>query len=285
MNNVVEHQEKVYQDAGAQTEINSGKTKAAKDGILFDKQEEKTQWSVTNGVAANELRNAQNNSAKLIQIFWRKRNSDSVYPSDRSSDKNDAITIRNRNIHRRLNPSCAADFKLLQSELIQWRDCRLEEIKTTEIDYAENGKSRREYFLTQETKILNKINELQRNSISRNRNQTIDTALEKMINPKILKLKNGRDIEVVTPKTSHEKELATLYMKLKNYAAQDGTRIASLMATKRAISGIAEGNLARDICELIDREIDMLQRGMVQHLSGHRARLSNLFLSAIRKRA
>lgn len=57
------------------------------------------------------------------------------------------------------------------------------------------------------------------------------------------------------------------------------------MATKRAISGIAEGNLARDICELIDREIDMLQRGMVQHLSGHRARLSNLFLSAIRKRA
>jgi len=53
------------------------------------------------------------------------------------------------------------------------------------------------------------------------------------------------------------------------------------MAAKRAISDITDENLAKDIYEMIDREIDLLNRGMVQSLSGHRVRLSNLFLQLL----
>ena len=206
------HQEKVYQDAGVQTNIISRKKKAPKQASISDIQEKSLRWSVT----VCKLRDVQNNSAKLIQVFWR------LGKSDKSNEKNNAATIIKRDIHRRLNPSCAADFKLLRSELVQWRDCRLKEIRITDNASVECSRTSKTYVLTQETKILNKIDELQRDCISVNKGKSIDAILKKMTTPKKWRLKSGEVIEVVTPITLHEKELATLYMQLANNSVEDG---------------------------------------------------------------
>ena len=64
--------------------------------------------------------------------------------------------------------------------MVKCRDHRLKEIRTSETHSKEVRTSKRINILSQETKILNKINEMQRDRVSKNRKQGINDLLNKL---------------------------------------------------------------------------------------------------------
>jgi len=115
-----------------------------------------------------------------------------------------------------LNPNSAADFRILRTELVIWRNRQLETVQKTAGHSMEAKIGIRINILSQERKLLSKINELQRDRASKHRKQAIDYILKKLTTPKKWRLKNGEEIELTTSIFTHEKQLANLYVILQN---------------------------------------------------------------------
>ena len=125
-------------------------------------------------------------------------------------------------IIRRMNPSCENDIKLLYSELKIWRRQQFEDIEQKRDISLEETIQLRSNVLAKETFLLRKINRLSKNVKFREKQNVLESKLDKIANPCYWILSNGDEIEVVTSSRSHFSEIVQMYQKYSRGIEQTG---------------------------------------------------------------
>ena len=208
-------------------------------------------------------------------------------------------------IHRRMHPKSAADFKLLYAELSAWRQHEAARIHTLELpdDEREAQLSR---LLSKEVKLLQTIDRLKIRAGRERKEEAVHRRLEMMQSPQEWTTSAGHHVEVVTPYTVRAQELTSLYQALllpvqmhaeEEKEAQlsgagsgclswDG-RVDVLLHCKYVVGEMAS-QLSADILQLIEREQEWVRRRHAtpgwhadQALAGMRKRLAALFLQFV----
>ncbi|PAA68246.1 hypothetical protein BOX15_Mlig014514g1, partial [Macrostomum lignano] len=181
-----------------------------------------------------------------------------------------------REFERRMNPKTKEDFELLYSTLEQWRREELDRINAT-LTGAER-KAALCQLLDQETELIAAVDRHQLDSSKENKEKAVQSLLKKAAAPKKWRNGEGKLLEMDTPFTLRGRELLGIYNSLQmKYLTQD-ERLDVLLTLKHTVKE-HECKLTRDLIELIDREADLLIRGVAEDkLSGLRKRISTLFL-------
>jgi len=136
-------------------------------------------------------------------------------------------------------------------------------------------------LLYKETKLLQTIDRLKIAASDENKEIRIAKMLEDMSCSKKWDTVDGGIVEVHTPFTTRAKELTQLYNGLNLQLLTTDERLDVLLHVKWTVKEF-NCNLTRELCELIDREADLLSRGRhAKTLVGLRKRISNLFLAFI----
>jgi len=182
-------------------------------------------------------------------------------------------------IARRANPQHAADFAILYNELDAWRHAELAKIKGSTLTADEKTKAMSD-LLASETKALQSIQRLKHAAQRTAHAEKAHHTLELMAQPHRWQLANGTVAQVQTPATMRAKELLELYRALSapvTPANLDG-RLDILLHVKWTVQEFDDA-LTRDICDLVDREADLLNRGRtLKSMERLRVRLNNLVL-------
>lgn len=184
---------------------------------------------------------------------------------------------RNRKeFERRMNPKTKEDFELLYSTLEQWRREELDRINAN-LTGAER-KAALCQLLDQETELIAAVDRHQLDSSKENKEKVIQGLLQKAAAPKKWRNGDGKLLEMDTPFTLRGRELLGIYNSLQmKYLTQD-ERLDVLLTLKHTVKE-HECKLTRELIELIDREADLLIRGVAEDkLTGLRKRISTLFL-------
>ncbi|XP_071082848.1 IQ motif and ubiquitin-like domain-containing protein isoform X1 [Haliotis cracherodii] len=181
---------------------------------------------------------------------------------------------------RRMNPKNKEDFDLLFHALEKWRQEEIERINTT-LEGAER-KAALCMLLDQETQLLAAIDRHKLEAGSENKDLRIQSFLEKAASPKKWKGHDGKVTEMDTPYTIRARELRDIYNSINmKYLTQD-ERLDVLLTLKHTVKE-HDCKLTQEIIELIDREADLLMRGVKEtNLDGLRKRISTLFLQYIK---
>ncbi|KAK0051920.1 IQ and ubiquitin-like domain-containing protein [Biomphalaria pfeifferi] len=181
---------------------------------------------------------------------------------------------------RRINPHSKSDFDLLLHCLEKWR---LEEIERINSDLT--GAERKAalcMLLDQETELLSAIERHKNEANQENREKQIMAFLEKAAAPKKWAGPDGKLTFLDTPYTIRAKELRDIYNSINmKYLTQD-ERLDVLLTLKHTVKE-HDCKLTQEITELIDREADLLMRGVKEsNLTGLRKRISTLYLQYIK---
>ncbi|XP_067684534.1 IQ motif and ubiquitin-like domain-containing protein [Haliotis asinina] len=181
---------------------------------------------------------------------------------------------------RRMNPKNKEDFDLLFHALEKWRQEEIERINTT-LEGAER-KAALCMLLDQETQLLAAIDRHKLEAGTENKEMRIQSFLEKAAAPKKWKGHDGKLTEMDTPYTIRARELRDIYNSINmKYLTQD-ERLDVLLTLKHTVKE-HDCKLTQEIIELIDREADLLMRGVKEtNLDGLRKRISTLFLQYIK---
>ncbi|XP_041350379.1 IQ and ubiquitin-like domain-containing protein isoform X2 [Gigantopelta aegis] len=181
---------------------------------------------------------------------------------------------------RRMNPKNKDDFDLLYHALEKWRLEEIERINST-LTGAER-KAALYMLLDQETQLLAAIDRHKLEADDTNKKLRILTFLDKAAAPKTWKGRDGRPTQMDTPYTIRARELKDIYNSINmKYLTQD-ERLDVLLTLKHTVTE-HDCKLTQEIIELIDREADLLMRGVKEaNLDGLRRRISTLFLQYIR---
>uniref|UniRef100_G7P0J7 IQ motif and ubiquitin domain containing n=1 Tax=Macaca fascicularis TaxID=9541 RepID=G7P0J7_MACFA len=159
--------------------------------------------------------------------------------------------------HRRHNPKTSEDFEFLYNAL----ECKFD-------------KALQKIFLN--FSLIGKIDLLQtKGSYKHN-------IIFKCSAPKIWRTPNGKTIEMDTQFTIRARELQNIYkcIMLKNISQDE--RLDVLLTLKHTVKE-HECKLTQEILELIDREVDLMMRGVKHHnLEGLRKRIATLFFHYIK---
>ncbi|KAL8612502.1 hypothetical protein ACOMHN_053756 [Nucella lapillus] len=185
-----------------------------------------------------------------------------------------------REFERRMQPKSKEDFDLLYSALEKWRVEELERINN-QLTGAER-KAAMCMLLDQETQLLSAIDRHKLETGVDNKQQRIQDFLEKAAAPKKWHGFDGKATEMDTPYTLRAKELRDIYNSINmKYLTQD-ERLDVLLTLKHTVKE-HDCKLTQEIIELIDREADLLMRGVKEgNLTGLRKRISTLFLQYIK---
>ncbi|GFR93086.1 IQ and ubiquitin-like domain-containing protein [Elysia marginata] len=185
-----------------------------------------------------------------------------------------------REYARRINPKTKADFDMLLHCLEKWRQEEMERINTT-LEGAER-KAALCMLLEQETELLSAIERHKNEANLDNRDKRIMQFLEKAAAPKKWQGHDGKLTFMDTPYTIRAKELRDIYNSINmKYLTQD-ERLDVLLTLKHTVKE-HDCKLTQEIIELIDREADLLMRGVKEgNLTGLRKRISTLFLQYIK---
>lgn len=185
----------------------------------------------------------------------------------------------NNEMHRRLHPNSNADFDLLHSELQQWRDSEQDKIHAT---LGGNQIELEQETLAKEGYLLRKIDKLKADIHKERRTKRIDDMLCGMASPKRWLLKaSGDEIVVHTPASSKASTLRKLYNGLAGDIQDNEGRKKYLVETKDVVSKF-QTSLAKDLSELIDREIDLIDRQLDHKvIDSLNIRVRNLLLQFI----
>ncbi|XP_043944700.1 IQ and ubiquitin-like domain-containing protein [Protopterus annectens] len=185
-----------------------------------------------------------------------------------------------REYERRMNPKTRDDFDLLYHALEQWRLEEVERINDT-LQGAER-KAALCALLEQETQLIASIGRHKLDADIENGVKQVMALLNKCAEPKKWKAFNGKSIEMDTQYTIRARELRDIYFSINmNYLSQD-ERLDALLTLKHTVK---EHNckLTQELVELIDREADLLMRGVKDtNLDGLRKRIATLFLQYIK---
>lgn len=185
-----------------------------------------------------------------------------------------------REFERRMNPRTKEDFDLLYHALEKWRQ---EELET--IDASLAGAKRKAalcHLLEQETQLIASIGRHKLEADTENKQRAIQKFLDKAASPKRWRAYDGKYIEMDTAYTTRARELRDIYTSLTmKYLTQD-ERLDVLLTLKHTVKE-HDCKLTQEIIELIDREADLLMRGVKEiNLAGLRKRISTLFLQYIK---
>ena len=136
-------------------------------------------------------------------------------------------------------------------------------------------------LLAKETKMLRAIEKLKKRANELNQQEMIKNALDDMSTSKNWEKKDGAVVVVDTTEVIRARELKALY----DACVLDGLgideRLEVLNHVKWTVKEFSD-KLSKEICELIDRESDLLVRGRdVRTMAGLRKRIANLFLTFI----
>ncbi|XP_009202058.1 IQ and ubiquitin-like domain-containing protein isoform X2 [Papio anubis] len=182
--------------------------------------------------------------------------------------------------HRRHNPKTNEDFEFLYNALEFWRQ---EELKR--INQSFTGAERKAALcelLEKETQIIASIGRHRYIAYTANEEAAIQAFLDKCSAPKIWRTPNGKTIEMDTQFTIRARELQNIYkcIMLKNISQDE--RLDVLLTLKHTVKE-HECKLTQEILELIDREVDLMMRGVKHHnLEGLRKRIATLFFHYIK---
>ncbi|XP_074644757.1 IQ motif and ubiquitin-like domain-containing protein isoform X2 [Tubulanus polymorphus] len=195
----------------------------------------------------------------------------------KKKEKEDRIK---REFERRMNPKTKEDFDLLYHALEKWRQEELEHINNT-LTGAER-KAALCQLLEQETHLIGSIGRHKLEADTENKQKHIQSFLEKASSPKKWRGRDGKMTEMDTPFTIRAAELKDIYNSITmKYLTQD-ERLDVLLTLKHTVKE-HDCKLTQDIIELIDREADLLMRGVKEdNLTGLRKRISTLFLQYIK---
>lgn len=185
-----------------------------------------------------------------------------------------------KEFERRMNPKTKEDFDLLYHALEKWRQEEL-----TRIDETLTGAERKAalcMLLDQETQLIASIGRHKLEADGENKDKRIQDFLDKAASPKKWRGFDGKTTEMDTPFTIRAKELRDIYNSINmKYLTQD-ERLDVLLTLKHTVKE-HDCKLTQEIIELIDREADLLMRGVKEsNLDGLRKRISTLFLQYIK---
>ncbi|XP_067091331.1 IQ motif and ubiquitin-like domain-containing protein [Osmerus mordax] len=181
---------------------------------------------------------------------------------------------------RRMNPQNKADFALLYNALEKWRREEVEEI-----DAMLTGAERKAALcalLEKETQLIASIGRHRIAASEKNHDKAVQAFLDKCAAPKRWRAFDGRMTQMDTPFTVRAKELRDLYTSINLTYLNQEERLDVLLTLKHTVKE-HECKLTKDIVELIDREADLLMRGVKEtNLEGLRKRISTLVLQYIK---
>jgi len=195
----------------------------------------------------------------------------------KKKEKEDRIR---REFERRMNPKSKEDFDLLYHALEKWRNEEREHIEQT-LSGAER-KAALCQLLEQETQLIASIGRHKIEADTENRGKHIHAFLDKAAAPKRWKGGDGKVTEMDTPYTIRAQQLRDIYNSINmKYLTQD-ERLDVLLTLKHTVKE-HDCKLTKEIIELIDREADLLMRGIRENsLDGLRKRIATLFLQYIK---
>uniref|UniRef100_A0A8C1KRV9 IQ motif and ubiquitin domain containing n=1 Tax=Cyprinus carpio TaxID=7962 RepID=A0A8C1KRV9_CYPCA len=169
--------------------------------------------------------------------------------------------------HRRMNPESKADFDLLYNALKKWR---IEEVE--HINVTLSGVERKAALcalLEQETQFISSIEQHRMCVGTRNRDKAMQAFLNKCAEPKKWRAFDGKVTQMDTQFT------------IRAQFTKDEC-LDVLLTLKRTVKE-HKCKLTQDIVDLIDREVDLLMRGIQKcNLEGLRKRITSLFLQYIK---
>ncbi|KAM7397307.1 hypothetical protein PAMP_020291 [Pampus punctatissimus] len=182
--------------------------------------------------------------------------------------------------HRWMNPQRKEDFNLLYHALEKWR--REEEQRINSSLRGAERKAALCSLLEQETQLIAAIGRHRIAVQNNNYDKAVKTLLDKSAAPHQWRAADGRLIEMDSEHTIRARELQDLYNSIKLSPVSQEQRLQVLMTLKHTVK-VHECQLTRDVVDLIDREVDLMTRGVdtfrLQYL---RKRISTLFLQYIK---
>ncbi|XP_051740550.1 IQ and ubiquitin-like domain-containing protein isoform X2 [Ctenopharyngodon idella] len=182
--------------------------------------------------------------------------------------------------HRRMNPESKGDFDLLYNALQKWRIEEVERINVT-LSGAER-KAALCALLEQETQFISSIERHRMAAGTRNQDKAVQAFLNKSAEPKRWRAFDGKVTQMDTQFTIRAKELRDLYSSITQAQFTKDERLDVLLTLKHTVKE-HKCKLTQDIVDLIDREMDLLMRGVKKsNLDGLRKRISTLFLQYIK---
>ncbi|CAI5785353.1 and ubiquitin-like domain-containing [Podarcis lilfordi] len=185
-----------------------------------------------------------------------------------------------REYNRRLNPRTKDDFELLYHALELWRQEELENINST-LTGAER-KAALCGLLEKEAQLIATIGRHKINAYEENTHQAILSFLEKCAAPKKWKAFDGKVTEMDTQFTLRARELLEIYRSISMKDLPQDERLDVLLTLKHTVKE-HDSKLTHEIVELIDREADLMMRGVKEcNLDGLRQRICTLFLQYIK---
>ncbi|XP_039989271.1 IQ and ubiquitin-like domain-containing protein [Xiphias gladius] len=181
---------------------------------------------------------------------------------------------------RWMNPKRSEDLNLLYHALEKWR-CEEEQRINSSLQGAER-KAALCLLLEQETQLIAAIGRHRIAVQSNNYDKAIRNFLDKSAAPHQWRAADGRLIEMDSQHTVRARELRDLYNNVSLPTASQEQRLHVLMTLKHTVKE-HKCQLTRDIVDLIDREVDLMTRGVkAASLEGLRKRISTLFLQYIK---
>ncbi|KAM8980331.1 IQ and ubiquitin-like domain-containing protein [Sarcophilus harrisii] len=209
---------------------------------------------------------------KKVRLEWEKQ-------EERRKEKEKKDWLK-REYERRINPYSDEDFELLFRALEDWR--------VDQMDYIDEnftGAERKAALcelLEKETQIIASIGRQRIRANNKRQEKSITRFLDKCSAPKKWISSNNTETVMDTQYTIRARELQDIYncIIIKNIC--DDERLDVLLTLKHTVKE-HECKLTQDILELIDREVDLMMRGVkCANLEGLRKRIATLFLQYIK---
>ncbi|XP_035307286.1 IQ and ubiquitin-like domain-containing protein isoform X2 [Cricetulus griseus] len=182
--------------------------------------------------------------------------------------------------YRRHNPKTREDFELLYNALELWRQEEAEQINQ-QLTQAERKAALFE-LLEKETQIIASIGRHRDFAQAERQELAIKRFLDKCSAPKIWRRPDGQDIEMDTQFTIRARELQSIYQCIMLKDLSQDERLDILLTLKHTVKE-HECKLTQEILELIDREVDLMMRGVkTNNLEGLRKRITTLLFHYIK---
>ncbi|XP_047417415.1 IQ and ubiquitin-like domain-containing protein [Sciurus carolinensis] len=185
-----------------------------------------------------------------------------------------------RDYDRRHNPKTDEDFELLYNALDLWHQEELSRINQC-LTRAERKAALCE-LLEKETQIIASIGRHRHIACLDRQETAIQAFLDKCSAPKTWRRADGKTIEMDTQFTIRARELQNIYKCIILKTLSQDERLDILLTLKHTVKE-HECKLTQEILELIDREVDLMMRGVKPHnLEGLRKRIATLFFHYIK---
>lgn len=180
----------------------------------------------------------------------------------------------NREQRRRDDPRTKEDFDRLKQELMAWVNSENKKIIQNKELSDEKKRAALLALNHQELKMLQDLEDRRRIITLMGKERQFAKMFQTMSAPKL-----WGEVEVRTPETERAAELRALYLTLTGTPhISTRNRLDVLLHIKWTVKEFSHHALTQELCQLIDREADLLHRGRrVASLTGLRCRIEKLF--------